>query len=50
MEKQGAAKILEGKHIYLRAIEMDDLDDYYAYLSDPTTSRFTGTQKVFEFA
>ncbi|GLI05476.1 aminoglycoside N(6')-acetyltransferase [Paenibacillus tyrfis] len=47
MEEQGVIKILEGKHIYLRPIEMDDLDDYYAYLSDPTTSRFTGTQKVF---
>ncbi|MCP1308417.1 GNAT family N-acetyltransferase [Paenibacillus tyrfis] len=47
MGKQGVVKILEGKHIYLRPIEMDDLDDYYAYLSDPTTSRFTGTQKVF---
>ncbi|WP_088831942.1 GNAT family N-acetyltransferase [Paenibacillus tyrfis] len=47
MGKQGAVKILEGKQIYLRPIEIDDLDDYYVYLSDPTTSRFTGSQKVF---
>ncbi|MEC0212075.1 GNAT family protein [Paenibacillus ehimensis] len=47
MEQQGLVKTSEGKHIYLRPVEMSDLDDYYAYLSDPTTSRFTGTQKVF---
>jgi len=40
-------KFLEGKRVYLRPIENDDLDFFYTTLWDKEDRRLTGTQTVF---
>ncbi|QBP40188.1 GNAT family N-acetyltransferase [Paenisporosarcina antarctica] len=47
-EKYEAIKFLEGKRVYLRPIENEDLDLFYAKaLWDKEVRRLTGTQVVF---
>lgn len=43
----GPIKFIEGKRIYLRPIENNDLDKIYANLWDKEGRRLTGTQTVF---
>lgn len=47
MEKQRTVKTFEGKYVYLCPIEMNDLEDYYLFLSDSETGKFTGNQIIF---
>ncbi len=47
-QKYEAIKFLEGKRVYLRPIENEDLDLFYAKaLWDKEVRRLTGTQTVF---
>lgn len=40
-------RFLEGKQVYLRPIQLEETDDYYQRLFDPTTRYLTGTQHSF---
>lgn len=40
-------RFLEGKQIYLRPIQLEDVETYYQKLFDPTTRYLTGTKNSF---
>lgn len=40
-------RFLEGQHVYLRPINVEDTQWYYESLYDPETRKLTGTQKHF---
>lgn len=48
VEQQSEVKFLEGKRVYLRPMEKEDLDFFYTHaLWDKEGRKLTGTQKVF---
>lgn len=47
MEKRSVVKVMEGKQIYLRPANVEDLEDYYQFLCDPESARLTGSQQIF---
>lgn len=47
MKNLANIRFLEGEHVYLRPIGLEDADWYFRNLYDPETRRLTGTQRHF---
>lgn len=43
-------RLLQGKKVYLRPVEVEDAMMYYSTMNDPEMRRLTGTQAVFSLA